>query len=365
MGGNSRPRPFSNKLFSLLTIILALLFILTVSSRLGYLNLLGVSIVLTDSMEPSLRPWDMALYLNANYTVGDVVVYCLTPSHSVVHRVVGFITLDTASGRKVMVVTKGDNVNVTDSPIEPGRVRGKVVLSIPRELWAPAALALLIYALYGLAKAPALGLSFMLLFSVSFVSIAAVYTAAPGPIAISTVELPLLSLAGVYFDQKTCTVTIRYTGGLSITSAVVRVNSTEVSAVLLSAREIAFKPSPDLLRRAFESGRPLAIAVNATLNNVGRMQGEYALLVGGLDPGVGTANGTLIIKNPNCFPIALNVSIRYLHNGTWLWSNRTYIVEGFSCLAVKPPEGAEFSYAYIYWFNQGDRRWMGVPLRRS
>ncbi|MEM3815789.1 MAG: hypothetical protein QW341_02970 [Candidatus Bathyarchaeia archaeon] len=43
------------------------------------------------------------------------------------------------------------------------------------------------------------------------------------------------------------------------------------------------------------------------------------------------------------------------------WSNQTYVVEGSSYLMVEPPEAA---YAYVYWFNQGSLRWIGVSVKR-
>lgn len=342
-----------------------MVLVFTALSRFGCLNLMGVSVIFSDSMEPSLRRGDLIVYANMNYTVGDVVVYCVTPSHCVVHRVVGFMFLDTVSGNRVKVVTKGDSANAIDSPVDAESVRGKAVLVVPRELWIPVMIALLAYSLHSVAKTPVAGFSYIVLFIAGLASIAAVYAVAPRPIAPDAVKPPALNLAGVYFDQATGTVSVRYTGELFLTSVEVAVNSTSVDITFFGAREFAFKPSPDLLREAFERGKPLVIHVNATLNHVGRLSGEYALLIGGLNPDVSSVNGTIVLKNPNCFPLTVNVSIKYLGGYGWMWRNQTYIVEGSSYLVVEPPEAAETAYAYIYWFNQGSLRWVGIPVKRG
>ncbi|MEM4718355.1 MAG: hypothetical protein QXE81_06355, partial [Desulfurococcaceae archaeon] len=80
-----KPRSFFHNslgFFSRTILMVILIFIaLTYLSRTGLLNPLGVSIIISNSMEPSLRRMDMVVYINTNYTVGDVVVYCITPSH--------------------------------------------------------------------------------------------------------------------------------------------------------------------------------------------------------------------------------------------------------------------------------------------
>ncbi|MEM3104946.1 MAG: signal peptidase I [Candidatus Bathyarchaeia archaeon] len=350
---------------SVFTVLLTVVLVFTVLSRFGYLNIMGVSVVFSDSMEPSLRRGDLIIYANMNYSVGDVVVYCVTPSHCVVHRVIGFISLDTVSGNRVKVVTKGDNADVADSPVDVESVRGKAVLAVPRELWIPVVIALLAYSLYFLAKTPVAGLSYLILFIVGFASIAAVYAIVPKPIVPNGVNPPVLNLAGVYFDRITGIATVRYTGELSLTSIEVTVNSTSVDVTFLGEREFTFKPSPNLLREAFEGGKPLLIHVNATSNHVGRLSGEYTLLIGGLNPDVSSVNGAIVLKNPNCFPLKVNISIKYLSGYGWMWRNQTYIIEGFSYLVVEVPEAAEMAYAYIYWFNQGSLRWVGIPVKRG
>ncbi|MEM4919749.1 MAG: hypothetical protein QXQ35_00250, partial [Candidatus Nezhaarchaeales archaeon] len=60
------------------------LFLLTLLSRLGFPAPLGGVVVYSESMEPSIRRWDLALFVGVEPSVGDVVVYSLTPSFYVV-----------------------------------------------------------------------------------------------------------------------------------------------------------------------------------------------------------------------------------------------------------------------------------------
>lgn len=348
-----------------LFIALTVLLVSTVFSRLGYLNFIGVSVVFSRSMEPSLKPGDMIVYASVNYTVGDVVVYCLTPSHCVVHRVVDFLRVDTVNGDGILVVAKGDNVETADSPVEAGKVRGRVVAVVLRELWIPLILALAAYSLYDISKTPIVGYSYAVLLAVGLSALVAIYATTQEPVVKDEVRSPIVKLSGVYFEPQACTLRIRYTGELWLTSAEVRVNSTEANAILVAEREVVVEPDPNLLGRAFEHGSPLLVEIKATLNHVGRLTGKYAALIGGVNPEISSVNGTLLVWNPNCFPLSLNVPIRYRIGDTWFWSNQTYIVEGFSQLVVEPPAGAEYAYVYVYWYNQGYRRWIGLPVRRG
>lgn len=61
-------------------ILVASLAFLVVLSRFGLLSVLRVSVALTDSMEPSIRSWNLVLYVAAGHAVGGVVVYSPTPA---------------------------------------------------------------------------------------------------------------------------------------------------------------------------------------------------------------------------------------------------------------------------------------------
>ena len=83
----------------------------------------GVSVVLTGSMEPTLKPNDLVVIVKANeYEVGDIVVY-QKDNELIIHRIV-MISGD-------QVVTQGDNNNTADEPFPTEDIKGKMKFSIP------------------------------------------------------------------------------------------------------------------------------------------------------------------------------------------------------------------------------------------
>ncbi|MEM1721030.1 MAG: signal peptidase I [Ignisphaera sp.] len=346
-----------------LLVILTVLVVSTFLSRFGYQSLFGVSVVISDSMEPTLRRGDMVLYARESFTLGDIVVYCLTPNHCIVHRVVDFMVLDTVNGYRLLIITKGDNVDSLDPPIGIEKIIGKVVFVMAREIWIPLLIVAVAYLVRDILKTPILGYSYAVLFTIIFVAVLSVYSTIPRPINVEPVKPPLVRLAGVYFQSDSCTLSIRYINAIPMILTEIEVNSTKVDIVDFSSREIVVKPSEDLLRKAFEYREPLVIKIEALLNRVGRLSGEYPILIGGLDPQISFVNGTLIARNFNCFPITINISIRYLDNNSWLWINRSYVIDGFSQIVIEPLEYAEIAYVYVYWLNQGEVKWLGLPMK--
>lgn len=83
----------------------------------------GAAVVLTGSMEPTIRANDVILVAEQpTYAENEIAVY-QSGSILVVHRI-----LDITDG---MVTTKGDANNAPDAPIELSAVKGKVVGVIP------------------------------------------------------------------------------------------------------------------------------------------------------------------------------------------------------------------------------------------
>ena len=83
----------------------------------------GVSVVLTGSMEPEFSAGDLIVVTEADeYVERDIIVF-QTNKKAVVHRIVGF--------EGDMVITQGDANNVADEPIEKSAIKGKVRFSLP------------------------------------------------------------------------------------------------------------------------------------------------------------------------------------------------------------------------------------------
>ena len=83
----------------------------------------GVSVVLTGSMEPEFSAGDVIVVTKADeYVERDIIVF-QSGKKAVVHRIVGF------DGD--MVITQGDANNIADEPIERSAIKGKVRFNIP------------------------------------------------------------------------------------------------------------------------------------------------------------------------------------------------------------------------------------------
>ena len=89
---------------------------------------IGMSVVLTGSMEPTLSVDDVVIIREADrYMVDDIVVY-QTPYDLVIHRIIS-IEEDAENG--CTVITKGDANNAADDPIDISQIKGKLAFSVP------------------------------------------------------------------------------------------------------------------------------------------------------------------------------------------------------------------------------------------
>lgn len=84
---------------------------------------IGMSVVLSGSMEPELSMGDLIVVFEEDtFEVGDVIVF-QSGRTAVVHRI---ISID---GEELL--TQGDANNIHDEPIKLSQVKGKVAFSIP------------------------------------------------------------------------------------------------------------------------------------------------------------------------------------------------------------------------------------------
>jgi signal peptidase len=83
----------------------------------------GVSVVLSGSMEPELSVNDLVFIAEEeNYSEGDVVVY-QRDGELIIHRIIA------VNGEEV--VTQGDANSVADSPVKITNIKGKMIMSVP------------------------------------------------------------------------------------------------------------------------------------------------------------------------------------------------------------------------------------------
>jgi len=111
---------------------LAALALAAIALLLGVPRLLGtdtpLAVVSSWSMEPTLHVGDLIVVSGRETPrVGDIVVYAKPFGELIVHRLI-----EIREGvQGTLFITKGDaNLNV-DPPVDPSRVKGKVVLVIP------------------------------------------------------------------------------------------------------------------------------------------------------------------------------------------------------------------------------------------
>lgn len=85
----------------------------------------GAAVVLTGSMEPTLKTNDLVIVARSkSYSVGDIVVF-QTSGSATIHRL---IEIDEENG---VALTKGDANNTEDEPITTSKIRGKLLFRVP------------------------------------------------------------------------------------------------------------------------------------------------------------------------------------------------------------------------------------------
>lgn len=83
----------------------------------------GMSVVLSGSMEPTLSVNDLVIIKESDsYEQGDIVIY-QSGGILVIHRII-----ETDGDT---VITKGDANNISDEPIEKSAIKGKLIASVP------------------------------------------------------------------------------------------------------------------------------------------------------------------------------------------------------------------------------------------
>ena len=117
--------------FLILIVIIVILFCLYSFFSLkilnrSYVNIFGYSFfqVATGSMKDAINEGDVVIVkINADYQEGDIITY-MSGKDFITHRVI--------EKNDDYVITKGDNNNTNDNPIDKGLILGKVTKIIPK-----------------------------------------------------------------------------------------------------------------------------------------------------------------------------------------------------------------------------------------
>jgi len=352
-----------------LLVVLALLTLILIG-RFTYFPV-NVSLVSGYSMYPSMKPGDLLVSLHKDivgYGVGDVVVWCSSPTYCTVHRVVEL------SGSQV--VTKGDNNPSEDPPIPESYVRYRVVLIIPLAAWLPACLAYvglylvkerekLLRLAKGFGDVEIIVFSVLTIINLALVALVPIHHFTTEP----TIVKPSMSLRSVEILDPGSLILVRY--GLqnlklvSVAGCLIEVGGQvlECSAYMPASDSVAVIVPPETYAAAYKEGlTSFKVLVNLTLDK-GFLLGSYPLHISWGKLGISVSNNSLILSNPNYLPINVTqVRVTYMSYDELSRTHKVAQVEGLQGFMVGPRntyvlfvEGrGEYAYVMIKYLFMGE-----------
>jgi len=347
------------KLSTFIVYILIFVAVLTILARFLPVPF-ALFTVVSGSMEPSIRPLDTGIAIATNYNVGDVVVWCTTPWYCVMHRVRNI----TSS----YIITRGDANPLQDPPIPKNLVRGKVVLVIQREFWLPIVIALIAFIGYTYKKqilslfTPTImlpvGYIVFTFFSLSFVATQMGLT----------INIPYISLSRNYIvdNSSNCVANIQYYEKdieLKNVATIKIFNVTYNSHITFTNDTISIVLPEEATMLAVNNGLKLNIYVEANLSRRGVLKGSYSIPLVVRDPKIYLANDTLIIENPNCYPMKFNITWVYANIGEpWKHLNTLATIKNGKVI-FKPPVNASNIYVDIRYLQMGTEFYERLRVR--
>jgi len=324
-------------------------------------------LVTGSSMLPEYRAGDIVVGVATyarGYSVGDVVVWFATYTHGVIHRV--------ANVSEEYVVTKGDSNPMPDPPVPRGWVKYVAVLRIPREVWAPAVLALAGFHLWlrrrGLAGllrgweerdlrvATALVATFILL-DLAVVLLTPLYwfsyrAVLPEP-GVELRRFTVENFSTAVLEYGVSHAKMLWVGSCSIIAGS---SSYPCSYVQASNSTVIVGIPWEVYREAYRSSESFIAAIGVALNvtfDKGWLYGVYRYTFNWRPLAVEVVNGSLRVYNPNPIPFNLTgVKVVYMDFDEF---GRTVVVgeEALGNITVKPLSSVEIkpeargSYCYI------------------
>jgi len=314
----------------------------------------GVFTVASGSMLPTIRVLDMVVVFGRDIHVGDIVAWISTPTYCVIHRVVNITDR--------YVITKGDANPVPDPPVPLEAVKGKISIIIPRELWISVLAVLLIYFVYTSRKIIHLSRAAMIYLPIAiYVLIVSfsvfTFTAQTNLLLILKQPTMHLSRYGVIELNGTCTLTIRYYCDrltlLNVSS--VELYGAPIQRYVYNANTLLIEIPWDYALFAASKGARLNVTVKAYLNREGFLVGSYSVPITLKKPIFKVENESLIIYNPNIFPLKFNITWIYANfREPWKYNSTTaVIVKGM--MRFDPPK-AQYIYVDVRYM------WLGAEF---
>jgi signal peptidase I len=304
----------------LMSLIFLLLVVLMLLSRfVGFP--LSVLLVNGYSMYPSLKPGDLLIGLHKNivgYGIGDVVVWCSSPTYCTVHRVVEV--------RGSYVITRGDNNPFEDPPIPESLVKYKVVLAIPSMIWLTACfMCLCLYLVWERGRVVRFMRSFrdVEVIVLVFFIVIGLATVAIAPVHYFTMESviakPSMNLRSIKLLDPGSLILVNYVlqdlDLSSITGCLIKVGDQLIrcSAYTPTSDRVAVMVPPETYAIAYERGlSSFDVLLNLTLDK-GFLIGSYPVYISWSKLSVLVNGNSLILSNPNYVPINITyVRVTYI-----------------------------------------------------
>lgn len=310
-------------------------------------------------MVPTIHPGDMVIVYGGEAQVGDIVVWCTSPLYCVVHRLV-----DVRDG---LIVTKGDANPLPDNPVPVSRLKGRVVAIIPWYVWIPLLLASLLVIL-----APSLASTLrredvspialaagIFGFYVAVAAILPFFYTSMSIVMLGYVKPPVLFAAKIGFDAKECAITINYVGkrGLHVLGIDrVTVNGVAVETYVLGNDTLRIYLPSHFLTEFVESSRNprLRVVVDAVLTRLGHLKGSYSVTVPFVPLKVARSGRGVVIVNPNCYPVHVNVTFLYAYRAGGKWMHASDVVLVDRVFEAKPPVNASLVYVIVSYKAYGN-----------
>ena len=334
----------------LLSILLMVILILTRFVPIPF----GLFTAASGSMEPSIRPLDLAIVFGKDYKVGDVVVWCSSTFYCVLHRIV-YISEN-------YIITKGDANPVSDPPISKDLIRGRVVLVIPREIWTLLTsffIGILIFyyrrRVYETVIVSVASVAPIIIYSLIVGVMIALFTQ---QYSIQIVHPEIhLSRYDIYDVNGSCVVNISYYEvGIKILSVrKIYIFNRSINSFNYTNNSISFILPKDLALYHASTGSRVNVYVEADLSRKGFLKGFYQIPISLRKPLIKIINESLYIENPNCYPLEFNITWMFSVAGEpWRFESSTYVLEKGS-LMLNPPQ-AKFVYVEVRY------RWLGAEF---
>jgi len=333
----------------------------------------GVNVIVSGSMYPTIDVGDLVVIVSINYNVGDIVMWCSTPTYCVVHRVVNI------SYENRYVVTQGDANPIPDNPVSMKAVRGKVIAIIPKLYWIPAVSIILGYLIISgirsFFRIPREALTELiptyLSLVMAFTVILTVYSSTlmlsyeSNPIRISYTYL-----ARGYIVDNTTTAVIDYTNSsFSIRSIIgcliFHANESHPCMVInYTDRTVVIDIDRDILYRVNLDGtHSIYVKLDLKMTRKAVINGSLIKIpIFFKDIKIDILPNAVRIYNPNPIPIPINISILYADKpGEQYRVNSTYTdIQPFAEIVVEKTH--RYQFLDITYIVNGNTRYSRINM---